>query len=743
MRRGLAAVVVALMVAGAASLALAVSVKSWEAASGQAFVRGTLDGVQVDGRGRLSLSPKFETLWGPEEGIVWAVAPDGAGGAFVGLSGPGRVIHVPSSGEAEVWHEIPDDGLVTAMVADGKGGVFVGVSPAGQVVHVTGKETVEELVATGAEFVWAVLLTGDGLWIGTGVPGKILLRLPDGRVETRYESPQDPVRCLAAYPGGGVVAGTGQSGLVIRVGVSDRAFVVLDADQPEIVSLAADDDGGLYALAAGTVTQTAAPTRAPKMPQEPSVTVTVTAEAPPENPNSDEKKPPAESAAPKAPKRPGAVLHRIDRDGGTWTMWQSAAEVPYAVLLDEQGFPMIATGDRGKLLRFDDRGNAIKVLRFPSATATTLVRGDNGRVLIGGSSDARLAVLGPEIASAGTYVTETIDAGSAAEWGRLEWDAEVPKGAGLTFRARSGNTEEPDETWSGWARLVSTSGGSDAEITAPAARRLQLEVSIESGRGGNGPAVRRVTAFYQPRNRPPQIESLTVEHPGVAWTKVQQQGSTSRGPQVADDPISRAAAAAMAPTRRAPTPVRRSYESGARTFSWKTVDPDGDTLVFALEFRPEDGDHWYPLASEITERFYSWDSRGMPDGDYRVRLLADDARDNSPGTGFVRERVSDPFRIDHSPPAVTALEVERTDSGFVVTFKARDPGGVIAAAEFLLEDGRWKPIVPVDGVADSEVESYRLEIPRGSRDNGERDLRLRVIDTLGNLGGEFTVLTDG
>jgi hypothetical protein len=732
----------ALIVAGAASLALAVTVKSWEAATGQAFANGTLDAVQIDGRGRLSLSPKFETLWGPEEGIVWAVSPDGKGGAFVGLSGPGRVIHVPSKGEAEVWHEIPDDGLVTAMVADGEGGVLVGVSPAGLVLRVSAKDAVEELAVTEAEFVWALLSTDDGLWIGTGVPGKILLRLPDGTVETRHESPQDPVRCLAALPGGGVVAGTGQSGLVVRVDVTGGAFVVLDTDQPEIVSIAADDDGGLYALAAGSVTETARPTRATQTPPEPSVTVKVTAEAPPDNPHAGEEKPPAKPAAPKAPKRPGAVLHRIDRDGGTWAIWQSASEVPYAVLLDEQGFPMIATGDRGKLLRFDDRGEAIKVLRFPSATATTLVRADDGRVLIGGTSDARLAVLGPEIVSAGTYLTETIDAGSVAEWGRLEWDADLPKGAGLTVRVRSGNTTEPDATWSAWKRLVSTSGGGDAEITAPPARRLQVEIAIESGRGGDGPAVRRITAFYQPRNRPPRIESLEVEHPGVAWAKVQQQGATSRGPQVANDPISRAAAAAMVPTRHAPTPVRRSYESGARTFSWKTEEPDGDTLVFALEFRPEDGDHWYPLASEITEKFYSWDSRGIPDGDYRVRLLADDARDNAPGEGFVRERVSDPFRIDHTPPAVTALEIEQTDSGFVVTFKARDPGGVIAAAEFLLEDGSWKPIVPVDGVADSEVESYRLEIPRGSRNNGERNLRLRVIDTLGNLGGEFTVLTN-
>ncbi|MDX1388345.1 MAG: hypothetical protein R3344_04100, partial [Acidobacteriota bacterium] len=156
MGRRAADAVLVMVVALLAAPALAVSVRSWDAATGEAFDKGTLDGTQIDGRGHVLLSPEFETLWGPEEGLVWAVAPDGSGGAFVGQSGPGRVVHVSPGGEATVWHDLGDEGLVTALASDGAGGVFVGTSPEGRVLHVRGPDDTATLVETGSEFVWAL-----------------------------------------------------------------------------------------------------------------------------------------------------------------------------------------------------------------------------------------------------------------------------------------------------------------------------------------------------------------------------------------------------------------------------------------------------------------------------------------------------------------------------------------------------------------------------------------------------------
>ena len=51
----------------------AVAVKSWSASTGDQFAGGTLHGTAVDEEGRVRLAPPLETMWGPAEGIVWAV----------------------------------------------------------------------------------------------------------------------------------------------------------------------------------------------------------------------------------------------------------------------------------------------------------------------------------------------------------------------------------------------------------------------------------------------------------------------------------------------------------------------------------------------------------------------------------------------------------------------------------------------------------------------------------------------
>jgi hypothetical protein len=162
-------------------------------------------------------------------------------------------------------------------------------------------------------------------------------------------------------------------------------------------------------------------------------------------------------------------------------------------------------------------------------------------------------------------------------------------------------------------------------------------------------------------------------------------------------------------------------------------------LTFALAIRPEGKTHWYPLAKRIDDTFHSWDSRGVPDGTYRVRLTADDGGDNAPGGQYARERVSDPFVVDNTPPAVAAVEVRPGPERFVVSFEAHDRGGRVAAVEFALEDGPWRAVDPLDGIADSDKESYRLTVDRVPGNAG-RYLRVRVTDVSGNVGGTLQAI---
>jgi hypothetical protein len=720
----------------------AVTVRAWEIANAEAFGRGTLNGTEVDAEGRLRIAPEFRTVWGPDEGIVWAVAADGNGGTFVALSNPGRLLRIDAGGEASTWYEESTGGMLTALAPDGEGGAYIGISVIdGRVLHARGPDEVELVGETDTVYVWALHVDESGtLWAGTGAPGQVLSRVAGEGWETALSTGDDPVRCLTSLPGGTIVAGTGLEARVIRIGADGGPFVLFDGDQDEIVSLATTDTGRIYALAAGPRKKSGPPGPGPQAPRRNGASAEVVRVTPPPDPDEPEAEEAPEAgprppSRPPRPTRPGGALYRLDPEGGYWKIWESSTELPFAVVADAEGFPVIGTGERGRIVRMDPEGTTARVLRFPSEMATALSVADDGRILVGGAMDARLAEIGPGYAEQAVFVSEGFDARSVSEWGRIRWDADRPSGTRVRVRVRAGNTAEPDETWSPWIDVEPDPVGSEAEIEAPPAQRLQVELTLEGTKKGSSPLVRSVEIFYQPRNRPPGIQEVKVNPPGEAWLRAPQQSSASRGPLVTDDPVARQTAATFRPRRGGGAPVRKSYEPGARTFSWKAGDPDGDPLVYTLEIRREGETAWRPLADAIEDTFHSWDGRGLPDGHYRVRLTADDRKNNALGRGFAIHAVSDPFVVDNTPPSIGEVEVEATDEGFRIRFDATDPGGRIAAVELATDNGSWSFLEPVDGVSDSDVESYEVVFPRAGGGSDETDLRLRVTDVAGNVGG--------
>ncbi len=67
----------------------AVSVGSWSASTAERFATGTLDGTAIDAQGRVLIAPTAETIWGPDDGIVWDLAPAGGDRALRGSVRPG------------------------------------------------------------------------------------------------------------------------------------------------------------------------------------------------------------------------------------------------------------------------------------------------------------------------------------------------------------------------------------------------------------------------------------------------------------------------------------------------------------------------------------------------------------------------------------------------------------------------------------------------------------------------------
>jgi hypothetical protein len=719
----------------------AVALKSWSASTGDQFTGGTLRGTAVDEEGRVRLAPPLETLWGPAQGIVWDLLPTGADGVFVALSGPGRVLRVVRGRPDVTLYESPGESLVTALASDGTGSVLAGLSPEGRVLRIGEAGGATPVAETGAMFIWAMERDDKGtLWIGTGAPGR-LLRVEEGKEpQTIFDAGDDPVRSLVLLPGGGLVIGTGGQGRVIRIDAEGRPFVLLDAEEAEIVALAVVRDGSLFALAAADQKQpVASPAAGPGSPQIDGGVMRVVVraappngeESPPADPESTEQAQPPNQAF-RSP--PGGALYRLDPDGSTRRIWETTTEMPFCLVARAKEELLVGTGDEGRIWKLDGEGRASLLLRIPSNQASAFGAGPGGELLIGGTTDARVELLGAGPRAEGSYLGPAVDAGSTADWGRVSWSAELPAGAKLRMRARSGNTAVPDETWSDWRDLPQAAAPSGV----PAARWFQVRADLSAGRG-TSPRLSRIDLRYLPRNRPPAVTVLAVEPPGVVWARAPVQSSRRTGPQVADDPVSRGIAAAVRRGGLVNGAIRKSYEAGARTFTWSVEDPDDDRLVFSLELRSEEGSTWFPLANGLVDEYHSWDSRSVPDGRYRIRLTADDSPDNADGSERRALRVSDAFLIDNTRPELGEPDWSRTVEGWRVRFVARDPGGAIVAAEFNLDGGDWQPLRPLDGVADSDEERFEIDLGGRQRDATFRGLGVRAVDAAGNLAGAVWV----
>ena len=122
-------------------------------------------------------------------------------------------------------------------------------------------------------------------------------------------------------------------------------------------------------------------------------------------------------------------------------------------------------------------------------------------------------------ASGGVFTSRIFDARAAANWQALSWTAQVPNGATLSMRVRTGDTPAPDGTWSAFT-TVTTSGGSIGTTS----RYAQYEATFSTTDPSVTPLLQDVSLGYtQDQPPPPLITAVTADPIGaqtatITWT---------------------------------------------------------------------------------------------------------------------------------------------------------------------------------------------------------------------------------
>jgi hypothetical protein len=697
----------------------------WRVNTRAEIERGDARGVSIADNGALTLAPALIEVFDTKQAYIWSAAADKAGNIYLGTGHEGRVFKVDPSGKGTLLYKTSELDVM-ALAVDAQGAVYAGTSPDGKIYRIAPNGEAKVFFEPKTKYIWSLAFDGQGrLLVGTGDKGGIYRVNADGSGAPFVTTSQTNITALRVAPSGAIIAGTDPGGLVLRISPEGKVFTLFDSSQREIRELALGRNDEIYALAlaesAGSGATNAAPASGAAAPQAPasssiedgSVTITI----------SDLQVIDTSSVTPSGSSSAGgqskSAVYRLDANGASDTIWDSKESVAFALTADGDGRVLVGTGQKGRIYQAAAGEKPTLLAQTSEAQTSRLIR-VGANLFAAASNLGKLFRLSNEMAASGTYTSSVRDAQTSAGWGRLSW---VGEGA-IELQTRSGNTSNPDSTWSDWSAPISGPDG-DA-IKSPPARFIQWRANLKKAANSPSPRLREVTVSYLPRNIAPKISSVSVLPAGVSLQALPQQQPDGGADQAGLDPSILGMATQI--------PPRRVFQRGAISLQWQAEDKNGDTIEYSVYYRDASGagGDFYPLKTGLRDNYYTVDPNALPDGRYVFKIVASDEASNPSAQSLMDEQETEPIELDNTPPIVSADAPRANGPNVEIVFRAADVTSIIRRAEYQVDGGSWKAVFPTDGIADSKREEFRVALSLA--DKKPHVVALRAFDANANVG---------
>lgn len=599
---------------------------------------------------------------------------------------------------------------IYAMAVDVAGRLLVGISGTKARLcrfDAGAMETIFE--PNDAKYIFAIEVDGIGnIYLGTGPQGKIYVLDPSGKVaQLVYDSPDKNILSLAAGQDGCVYAGSDTRGLIYKVNPRNKtAAVVYDSDEPEISALlfaagTSPENGVLYAAATSAKvvqaeSQFAAQQESPGRP-EPKEEVTKNLESDGSvrlkiantTQESAGKAAPRPRTAPKTSK-PGTAsdIYQVNKQGYVTEVFTEAAVFLCIARQDDK--LLIGSGNEGQLFAVEPGSEREAVIYKDGAASQIPAVAVSGKeVYIGTANPPRLVLLSPDYASQGTYTSDLIDAGQPARWGKLQIDAEIPRGCKVLGASRSGNVKDVnDPTFSEWTEATEIT--EPVQLRCPLGRFCQYRLTLETQDGQKSPVVREVALASTVPNLAPQVESVDISR------------------------------------------LQTAEKRGVFKISYKATDENEDKLVYKIDFRKIGRSQWVEMKDQTEDESFEWDGRTVEDGRYEVRVVASDERSNTSATKLTGSRISDPVVVDNTGPIIRKYSIDKNGKAATLKLQVTDELSVVTKLEYTIDsNAKWKGTLPDDFVFDTTDESFT--IVTDDLAPGEHVIALKIGDDVGNV----------
>ena len=714
MRRTFVLIITALL----AGEAFAVAPQFWRMRTAEDFLAGEIEGFAVTSRGQLRPAPAVRKLASFTDPFVLSQATAPNGDQFFGTGNDGKVYRLRGTELQAIFTAVEPE---VYAVAFRDGAVYAGTSPNGKIYRInpnTGEFTT--FFDPQQAYIWSLQFVGSDLLAATGVEGRLFRIGPGGEGKVLFDSPETHLRSMAIRPDGSLLVGGSSKGRIYAVGRDGSAHALYDSALNEISSIYVDASGTGWAAGVSNMLPSTAPAQQNRQQQQQQSSSTTS--------QSDGKKEEGsanvevsfsfeETPSTSSGSQAGTgELYRINPDGFVEVVRKFEREMIYAISGGRDGGILLSTGPQGRV--YDYRaGEVALIATVPDKQVVSITSAGGATVVTTTNSGAVYRIENTPSKSA-EFRSAAKDVERFSRFGHFRVDGTGVDGGAVAIAFRSGNTRTPDDTWSAWGAPINAREGN---IQAPPGRYIQWKLT--SPRPTDDLAVDSVTVAYVNRNVAPVIESITVQDPAVVFISSGYPAS----PNVveATNPDEHGIFSGLEAARQSDQ-GKRAFRKGYRTIIWRARDDNGDTLRYTVSFRRTGSERWLPLRENIQETQVNFDTSQLPDGAYQVRLTATDSVDN-PELPLTDTKEGIEFQVDNISPSISAAE-----DGDNVTIRVTDAMSPITKVEYAADAEKWIRLTPVDGIADSTSETFRL--PKSAVSG--KFVVVRAVDAFYNVAAE-------
>ncbi len=596
----------------------------------------------------------------------------------------GKLFRQTIDGGIELVHEFEESALYSLVPV--KDNLLVAASPGGKIYTLVDGEKPEEFSATGAKLVWDMVESRGDVYAATGTKASIVRINSQGTTSTLAQLPQAlNILDLEAVPGSPDLVFASQGpGLMGRVTPEGDVSILMDTGQEEVRRVGVLPDGSVIGAVNGT-----------RSPGE-----ELLKRAPGGKPGGGNGKP-----------RPASFIVRAYPDGFAEEWWTSPESPIHDIYTMPDGSVLVSAGSSGRLFEVTPEGRSNRAGLAQEDFVTRLAPAGNGELLVGTGSVAALYRMDAGAYEPGIYESRVFDAKGTVSWGRLR--GYIDRGDGkVLLSTRTGNTGEPDDTWSEWSEPIRFDDGQAVPGSA-VSRFFQYRLDLEVGNSGGDelPSVNVVRVFFTRPNSAPSVSEVSVSAAGKS-----NGGGSNGAPSLPEERV-------MAQPNTVPAQMEAT---------WKAEDPDGDILLFDLSIRQLGDRDWVLVEEEHPAPKFTLQTQAMPDGEYRFRVEASDGATNAPDKARTASSESALFLVDNTAPELEVVNTDRrTEEEVVVTVRAEDSASLISGVAWRANMGNFHVVLPMDDALDESTETFRFTVEGKDARRGSF-LSVSATDELGN-----------